>query len=198
LQATIGFAAMLAQRDSSKTTDTMPIGEIETPPYLQLGQINGATKLILDSFPVYECTNPDNQLKQQRRQNEGTVRFFYGSIDSRFWELYRDHIDNLINLPPEPNLIMQSIAQRNIAIADTIISCQRHQYSSEDTKLIRRTPNREGVQALIQNGVTKILCASKGVLDTLEKKIICRRNNPFGQIDIELSNSIIKLLINIK
>ena len=57
----------------------MPIGEIETHPYLLQGQINGATKLILGSFPVYECTDQDNYLKQQNRLNEGTVRFFYGS-----------------------------------------------------------------------------------------------------------------------
>ena len=107
----------------------MPIGEIETHPYLQLGLINGATKLILGSFPVYECTNPDNELKQQNRQNDGSVRFFYGSIDSGFWRLYIDHVDNLLHLPPVPNLILQSLAQHQIAIADTIISCQRHYYS---------------------------------------------------------------------
>ena len=47
----------------------MPIGEIETHPYLQQGHINGATKLILGSFPVYECTDQDSQLKRQNRQN---------------------------------------------------------------------------------------------------------------------------------
>jgi hypothetical protein len=57
----------------------MPIGERETHPYLHQGQIIGATKLILGSFPVYECTDNDNDLKQQNRQNEETVRFFYGS-----------------------------------------------------------------------------------------------------------------------
>ncbi len=56
------------------TTDIMPIGETETHPYLEQGQINGSTKLILRSFPVYECTNPDNQIKQQNRQNERPQR----------------------------------------------------------------------------------------------------------------------------
>jgi hypothetical protein len=67
----------------------MPIGEIETHPYLHQGQINRATKLILGSFPVYECTNQDNLIKQENRHDEGTVRFFYGSIDSKFWQFYR-------------------------------------------------------------------------------------------------------------
>jgi hypothetical protein len=38
----------------------MPIGEIETHPYLEKGKINGESKLILGSFPVYECTDEDN------------------------------------------------------------------------------------------------------------------------------------------
>ena len=92
----------------------MPIGETETHPYLEQGQINGSTKLILGSFPVYECTNPDNQIKQQNRQNEGTVRFFYGSVDSSLWGLYRDNIDTQIVLPTNPDIIIQSLVQNKI------------------------------------------------------------------------------------
>lgn len=160
-----------------------PIGEIEIHPYLQQGQINGAIKLILGSFPVYECTDQDNPSKQQNRLNEGTIRFFYGSIDSGFWGLYRDNIDNTILLPPNPNLILQSLAQRQIAISDTIYSCERHEFSSEDSKLIRRTYNIHGVQSLIQNGVRKIICTSKGVLKDLEKQFVLQGNLPFGIVD---------------
>jgi hypothetical protein len=165
----------------------MPIGEIEIHPYLQQGQINRATKLILGSFPVYECTDQDNQQKQQNRQNEGTVRFFYGSIDSGLWGLYRDNIDNLIELPPNPNLILKSLSQKQIAVSDTIVSCERHEFSSEDSKLIRRTCNVQGIQSLIQQGVRKIICTSKGVLNDLERQIISNGNNPFGQVDNLLS-----------
>ena len=84
-------------------------------------------------------------------------------------------------------MILQSITQRQIAIADTIISCKRHDCSSEDSKLIERIYNRQGVQTLIENGVTKIICTSKGVLKDLEKQIVCYSNNPLGQIDIEAS-----------
>lgn len=167
----------------------MPLEEIETHPYLQLGQIGEATKLILGSFPVYECTNPDTVLKQQNRINEGTIRFFYGSVDSSFWRLYSEIIDNEINLPPNPNELLTSLSDRHIAIADTIISCQRHGYSSEDSKLIEKTWNRQGIQTLITNGVTKILCTSKGVLRDLEKQIISFGNNQLGQINNELSNT---------
>ncbi len=165
----------------------MPIDEIENHPYLQQGQIDKATKLILGSFPVYECTDPDTYLKQQNRKREGTIRFFYGSIDSGLWGLYHNHIDNAIVLPPDPTVILESITQRQIAIADTIVSCERHNYSSEDSKLIKRSYNRQGIQTLIENGVTKIICTSKGVLNDLEKQIICYSNNTLGQLDIEAS-----------
>ena len=38
----------------------MPKGEIETHPYLQIGQIKGATKLILGSFSV-RCIKTKNE-----------------------------------------------------------------------------------------------------------------------------------------
>jgi hypothetical protein len=166
----------------------MPLGELETHPYLALGNLSNSTKLILGSFPVYECTDPDNELKQFNRQQEGTVRFFYGSIDSSFWKKYSAYVDNTINLPPNQDVIIQSLRLRQIAISDTFISCERHNYSSEDTKLINKTPNRIGVRNLIQNGVRKILCTSKGVLNTLDKTIICTRKNPIGALNPNLTD----------
>jgi hypothetical protein len=174
----------------------MPIGEIETHPYLQEGLINGATKLILGSFPVYECTNPDNELKLQNRQNEGTARFFYGIVDSTFWSLYAAHIDNNIQVPPNPNAILLSLTQRQIAIADNIFSCQRHEFSSEDTKLVQKTWNRLEIINLLQNGVTKILCTSKGVLSDLQSKIICPAHSQFGIINVQQSTALQTNLIN--
>lgn len=179
----------------------MPIGEIETHPYIQQGQISGATKLILGSFPVYECTDPDNQQKQQNRLAEGTVRFFYGSARSGLWGLYRDNIDNSIVLPPNPNLILQSLKQRQIAISDTIKKCERYIYkknkktgeiilypfSSEDTALNVIEWNTSILTQLINNGITKIICTSKGVLNDLERQIICKGNNPLGHVDNQLS-----------
>lgn len=161
----------------------MPIGERETHPYLQLGEIKGANKLILGSFPVYECTDHDNAIKQQNRQQQGSVRFFYGSGQSGLWGLYRNIIDNTISLPPKPDELLASLAQRQIAISDTIVSCERHDFSSEDSKLIQRTYNKAGIQTLIEHGVTKILCTSKGVLKDLEKQIIVHGNTPMGYLD---------------
>lgn len=167
----------------------MPLGEIETHSYLEQGQINGATKLILGSFPVYECTNQDNQTKKQNRQKEGTVRFFYGSVNSGLWGLYCANIDNQIELPPNPKIILQSLTKNKIAISDTIYSCERHEFSSLDTKLISKNYNRDGLRKLIKNGVRKIICTSKGVMKDLEKQIISYRKNPFGQVDNLVSST---------
>lgn len=161
----------------------MPIGEIEIHPYLQIGEIYGATKLILGSFPVYECTDQDNEIKQQIRNNEGTIQFFYGSVHSKFWQLYLENIDNQITLPIDPLILIQSMSHRQISISDNIFSCERHGYSSEDNKLINRTYNIRGIQTLIQNGVRKILCTSKGVLSDLENKVLLQRNMTFGQVN---------------
>ena len=46
----------------------MPKGEIEIHPYLDKGQIKGSEKVILGSFPGYECTDSDNERKQSTRE----------------------------------------------------------------------------------------------------------------------------------
>ncbi|REE07629.1 hypothetical protein DFQ09_1163 [Winogradskyella pacifica] len=188
----------------------MPIGEIETHPYLIQGQINRATKLILGSFPVYECTDQDNRLKQRNRLNEGTVRFFYGSNRNSLWTKYSQFIDNTINQPWNPNLILNSLEKRKIAVSDLIKSCERcsykknkrtgekiaFPYSSEDSALRKKTWNREIVSQLLLNGVTKIICTSKGVLSDLEKQIICYNRNPLGIKDNDLSMTFQSEFIN--
>ncbi|HQU96956.1 MAG TPA: hypothetical protein PLO39_12485 [Saprospiraceae bacterium] len=180
----------------------MPIGEIETHPYLQQGHINGATKLILGSFPVYECTDQDSQLKRQNRQNEGTIRFFYGSNRNSLWTKYGEYIDNSIVEPWDSGLIIESLIENQIAVSDTIKSCERYiykkdkktkekklyPYSSEDSALKNKTWNREIITTLINNGVTKILCTSKGVLNDLEKQIICYGRTPLGRKDNQLTS----------
>lgn len=179
----------------------MPIGELETHPYLKEGQINGATKLILGSFPVYECTDDDNDLKRENRLNEGTVRFFYGSNRNSLWAKYRQYVDNTVIQPWNDKLILNSLKDRNIAISDTIISCERYiyktnkrtgardldPYSSSDNALVNKTWNKEDIRTLINDGVIKILCTSKGVLNSLEQQIICTPRNPLGRKDNRLS-----------
>ena len=176
----------------------MPIGEVETHPYLHIGEIIGRSKLILGSFPVYECTNEDNDFKRAKRSSEGTIRFFYGSNRNSLWLKYQSYIDNGLSGPWNENQIINSLKQRDIAISDLILSCERYiyktketgekvldPYSSEDGALRAIKWNDKGLQKLITNGVVKILCTSKGVLSNLEKNIILK--NGFGVTDTYLS-----------
>jgi G:T/U-mismatch repair DNA glycosylase len=165
----------------------MPINELEQHPYLQDGEIQYKEKLILGSFPVYACTNPDTNEKRQIRADNGTIRFFYGSSRSSFWYLYSLLVDNQITLPPDPNVILKSLKKKGISITDTILSCERIDYSALDKDLRRKKYNISGIQDLITNGVTKIICTSKGVLDDLQSKILCKRANPFSSLSIEES-----------
>jgi hypothetical protein len=160
----------------------MPIGEIEEHPYLELGHTPHATRLILGSFPVYECTNPETEVKAVRR-NDGTVRFFYGSNRNRLWLLYSAYVDAGVLPPWNGTAIIESLSQRNIAISDTIRSCERFEFSSDDPALSNQVWNVDQIRTLINTGVSKILCTSKGVLDTLSARII--NAHDFGALSIE-------------
>jgi hypothetical protein len=187
----------------------MPIREIEIHPYLKQGQINGAKKLILGSFPVYECTDPDSLLKEKNRSNEGTIRFFYGSNRNSLWSKYSQYVDSRILPPWNSELILTSLKERGIAISDTIASCERYVYkvdkktnqrllypfSSEDIALKNKTWNTDIIKSLVRGGVSKILCTSKGVLNDLEKHIICQKSFPFGKKERQLSHDFQKNFI---
>lgn len=165
----------------------MPKGEKEYHPYLEDGQILGSTSLILGSFPVYACTGPDNLIKQQIRKKNKTQRFFYGSFRSDFWNMYNNYIDIHLTIPIKGNLALESLALKKIAISDIIESCERNGYSANDSDLNKKVYNRNGIQKLIQTGVRKILCTSKGVLNALEKNVICPKRNPMGEMAPDLS-----------
>ncbi|WP_066829605.1 hypothetical protein [Rufibacter ruber] len=161
----------------------MPIGETEFHPYLLEGEIADSDKLILGSFPVYECTNPDNDKKIAKRDAVGSVRFFYGSAQSSFWQLYSSYVDNQLTLPPNPTDILASLREHRISISDNIVFCERKVYSSLDSDLVSKSWNSEGLGRLFNNGISKVLCTSKGVLSDLENKIICPAYRGLGQVD---------------
>lgn len=161
----------------------MPIGEPETHPYLALGQVPNATRLILGSFPVYECTNVDNEFKQNRRIQNNSIRFFYGSGHSKLWDLYSSFIDETIVQPYIPDILMESLIRNEVAMSDLIQGCDRVGYSALDNDLRGRIWNRQGIVELINNGVNKILCTSKGVLDNLKSRVLCCAHNPVASFN---------------
>ena len=178
----------------------MPKGEKEIHPYLDMGQIKGSQKLILGSFPVYECTDSDNERKQKTRKDEGTVRFFYGSNRNKLWEKYSLYIDSEIQRPWEAESILGSLSKHSIAVSDIIKSCERYLpvtkkngersidgFSSLDTALREKVWNDEGLRSMISDSVVKILCTSKYVLENLESRVICSKKQSIGELDTSAS-----------
>lgn len=165
----------------------MPIGQKEEHPYLSLGAIPGATRLILGSFPVYDCTDPDSAEKRNNRAVKGAFSFFYGSAYSSFWELYGKFVDQTIHPPYDPRTLCVSMATKAIAISDLIKSCERVGVSSADNDLRGRIWNNDGIKELISDGVCKILCTSKGVLSNLQTAILCKSSESFAKVDQEAS-----------
>lgn len=164
----------------------MPIGEIETHPYLELGIIPDSNKLILGSFPVYNVTDPDNVLKQQNREINGAFRFFYGSHHSSLWSLYKEFVDPDLPMPFTTHEILSSLSSFKISISDLIKETERNGYSALDTDLINKVWNIKFLKELIvRNNTDTILCTSKFVLKNLEIRIV--NSNNFGALDLESS-----------
>jgi hypothetical protein len=97
------------------------MNNIEFHPYLKEGKIDGATPLILGSFPVYACTKPENPEKLKIRNREGTVRFFYGSCRNRFYGLYHQYIDARVTVPVNKAIALKSLRKHNITMSDIIV-----------------------------------------------------------------------------
>lgn len=143
----------------------------ETHPFLQLGKVLNANKLILGSFPVFSITLPESEEKLRIRKSEGTVQFFYGSCYSSFWGLYHLNIDNQLRIPITAEDAIKSLSQNKIAITDMIYKCIRNGRSALDTDLTKREYNVELITEYINNGITKVLCTSKGVMEMFHDQI---------------------------
>ena len=176
-----------------QTTNPIPMPIVtkeekrETHPYLKLGNVPGAKRMVLGSFPVYACTDPDTADKQKMRienTKKKPIRFFYGSAYSSFWTLYQQYVDPSLTPPFNEHILRESITHKKIAFSDTIQSCTRKGESALDSSLSEKEWNIEGVQSLLQSGISKVLCTSKGVLRDLEQRIIKHNpTSPFGQVD---------------
>ena len=143
----------------------------ETHPFLALGKITNANKLILGSFPVFSITLPESEEKLRIRKSEGTVQFFYGSCYSSFWGLYHLNIDNQLRIPITTEDAIKSLSQNKIAISDMIYKCIRNGRSALDSDLTKREYNVELITEYLNNGITKVLCTSKGVMEMFHDQI---------------------------
>ncbi|MGQ7855806.1 hypothetical protein ACUN24_16350 [Pedobacter sp. WC2501] len=125
------------------------------------------------------------------RLKKGSQRFFYGSSKNKFWEKYSNSLDSTIIRSWDKEKILISLKERQIAISDTIVSCDRfivkkgikNGFSSDDSALHNIVYNEDAIINLIKHGVIKVMCKSKGVLNALHK-ILIRHG---GKVDSILS-----------
>jgi hypothetical protein len=149
----------------------------ETHPFLSLGKIPNASKLILGSFPIYSITLPENEEKERIRKSNGIIQFFYGSYRNSFWDLYRSNIDNNIQNPISPQNAINSLTKNKIAISDMIYKSFRKGRSASDSDLIDREYSIDLINQFLNNGITKILCTSKGVLEMFHNQVVKKNNH---------------------
>jgi hypothetical protein len=130
---------------------------------------------------VYYCTAPETPKKANKRTEKGIAQFFYGSHRSKFWKLYQAHVDDTLILPINQECAIASLSERGIAMSDTIVSAERKEHSASDNDLHNQVWNTEGLRRLLNLGVIKVLCTSKGVLQSLGRRVICTEGNPIGE-----------------
>jgi len=157
----------------------MTNSDFEHHPFLEEGKIEGATKLILGSFPVYACTHAN---PNQEYDGDCNLMFFYGSRHNDFWNYYSDHLDCEVSRLGGKRKIVESLERHKIAITDIILSCNRKGESASDQDLLSRKYNCEMLGEFLDSGVTKILCTSKGVMGMLEH-VIAKQHFP-GKIQL--------------
>ncbi len=157
----------------------MTNSDYEHHPFLEEGKIEGATKLILGSFPVYACTHAK---PNQEYDGDCNLMFFYGSRHNDFWDYYSNHIDREVSKLSGKRKIVESLEHHKIAITDIILSCKRKGKSASDKDLFDRVYNCQILEQLLDSGVIKIICTSKGVLGMLEHVI--SKGNFKGKVNL--------------
>jgi hypothetical protein len=151
----------------------MPFNEIESHPFLQVGESISANKMVVGTFPIYSLTNPRNPRKSHLQQQRNDISFFYGSRSNYFWSWYKQYIDNQVNIQ-QPTSIIASLQQQQIAISDVIRQCTRKDESFNDSDLKQIQWNTH-LATIIEERIDKIICTSKssaGAMGWLRDKIL--------------------------
>ena len=136
----------------------MPINELERHPFLkyidtEIDQSANYKGLIIGSFPVYSCTDTvDNNLdiiEQRFNPDDVTMRFFYCSKQSKFWEYCSsafgeiNPVNKLNNETKKESIVnarqrtIDFLNRNNLLIKDVIYQTNRKDYGDEDSNLLQ-------------------------------------------------------------
>lgn len=142
----------------------MPINEIESHPFLELGEAIPTSRMIVGTFPIYSLTKPETEHKIQLQQR-GDLSFFYGSKRNKLWSWYKEYVDKAVEIE-SPQSILSSLQNKGIAISDVIMECSRINESFEDSKL-KNVQWNLNLCAIIESRIDKIICTSKSTLGAM-------------------------------
>lgn len=162
----------------------MPINELESHPFLQIGESIDSSKMIIGTFPIFSLTVPRIPRKLFLQAERGDISFFYGSRSNYFWSWYQKYIDENVDILDAQSLT-SSLRNNGIAISDLILECNRIDESFFDNKLKNIKWNLK-LAEIIQNKVKKIVCTSKsdsGALGWLRDKILIPSGFTLNQIE---------------
>ncbi|MDX1653506.1 MAG: hypothetical protein R3277_13490 [Brumimicrobium sp.] len=123
-------------------------------------------RIILGSFPTWTVALPDSTAKKIKRTQNNDLLFFYGSSRNQLWKWYKNYVDKRVEID-QIDSIKSSLRDNNIGLSDMILSCERKNKSAADSDLTCRVYNDHFFLLPKKGETLKILCTSKGVLNTM-------------------------------
>lgn len=181
----------------------MPINELERHPFLkyidtEIEQSAIYKGLIIGSFPVYSCTDTINSnleiIEQRFNPDDVTMRFFYCSKKSMFWEYCSSAFGevnptNKINNETIKESILNArqrtinfLNRNNLLITDVIYQTNRKEYGDEDSNLLQLNgADNWIVQNLsLNHGISNILDNHPSITNLYFTARGLTGNNPFA------------------
>ena len=176
----------------------MPINELEEHPFLNYYEDLPGTPsyyrgLIIGSFPIYAVTNTIDRIGatiQQRLEPEASMRFFYGSRKSQFWNYTGQALtgtdprkENGEYLPPDIAVqrCKQLLFNHRLLISDSLYRTNREATGSEDKNLMVPSENSwvNGNKSL-NHQIPSLLRKNKGISSIYFTSTMVDPKSPYG------------------
>jgi hypothetical protein len=127
---------------------------------------NSARYLILGSFPPSKFTiNP-------QKLTENDCKFFYGSKDNSFWDLFIENLKLKIEFPNDLKKLKEWIELNCWVISDIILKTKRKKDSASDNDLQPIEWNNKIIDNILEeNSIKVVLYTSNWVKDSFQKKV---------------------------
>jgi hypothetical protein len=185
----------------------MPINELERHPFLnyletEIERTRSYKGLIIGSFPIYSCTdtihNIPERVVQRFIEDKVTMRFFYCSRRSKFWEYCssahgEENPIRLINDFNENRVrTIDFLNRNNLLITDVIYQTNRKQFGDEDSNLWKTKGADQWIidNLLLNYNIPNILAQHPSIINLYFTAQGVTGNTPFGWFNRIFGNNI--------